>query len=68
MSCRERYHWRQNMTVAVETPSGEVSGSSVSEVRWQEMLLRFEGMGWHYKRTGWRSRRGGRCDLGHVTK
>ncbi len=50
--CKERFEWRQKMTVTVETPAGEVSGSSVSTVSWQEQLVRFEGMGWHYSVTG----------------
>lgn len=31
-ACKERFVWRQKITVTVETPSGEVSGSAVSEV------------------------------------
>lgn len=30
--CRSRYEWRQKLTVTVETPHGEYSGSSVVEV------------------------------------
>lgn len=30
--CQERYEWRQKMTVIVDTPYGERSGSSVTEV------------------------------------
>jgi hypothetical protein len=50
--CKEKFTWHQKMTVTVETPLGEVSGSSVSAVSWQEHLIRFEGMGWHYSVTG----------------
>ncbi len=51
--CKEKYEWRQKMTVTVETPAGEVSGSSVSAVSWQEHAIRFpDGMGWHYNVTG----------------
>ena len=28
------YTWRQKITVTVETPSGDVSGSSIAEVSW----------------------------------
>ena len=30
--CGEQYEWNQKLTVTVETPSGEVSGSSVTHV------------------------------------
>ncbi|MGB3312949.1 MAG: hypothetical protein WBB85_00940, partial [Albidovulum sp.] len=50
--CKEKFTWHQKMAVTVETPSGEVSGSSVSAVSWQQHLIRFEGMGWHYGVTG----------------
>ncbi|MGB3317158.1 MAG: hypothetical protein WBB85_22450 [Albidovulum sp.] len=51
--CKEEFAWRQKMTVTVETPAGEVSGSSVSAVSWQEHAVRFpDGMGWHYNVTG----------------
>ncbi|MCY1126954.1 hypothetical protein OU426_08815 [Frigidibacter sp. RF13] len=51
--CKERYTWRQKMTVTVETPSGEVSGSSVSEVSWQEKLFYFpDGFHWNHDETG----------------
>lgn len=51
--CKEKFEWRQKMTVTVETPAGEVSGSSVSAVSWQEHAVRFpDGMGWHYNVTG----------------
>lgn len=48
----ERYSWRQKLTITVETPAGEVSASSVSEVRWAKHWLRFEGMGWSLDVTG----------------
>ena len=51
--CKEKFEWRQKMTVTVETPAGDVSGSSVSAVSWQEHAIRFpDGMGWHYNVTG----------------
>lgn len=50
--CEERYEWRQKITVTVETPAGEVSGASVSEVGWQKHSIRTEGMGWDYDVTG----------------
>ena len=51
--CKEKFEWHQKMTVTVETPAGEVSGSSVSPVSWQEHAIRFpDGMGWHYNVTG----------------
>ncbi|MGL4281404.1 MAG: hypothetical protein ACRCS0_13640 [Albidovulum sp.] len=46
------FAWRQKMTVTVETPAGEVSGSSVSQIGWQEQAVKFEGMGWNYDVTG----------------
>lgn len=49
---RPHYAWHQKMTVTVETPAGEVSGSSVSAVDWQEHLVHVAGMGWHYNVTG----------------
>lgn len=42
----DRYSWRQKLTVTVETPAGEVSGSSVSEVSWGKVWPKFEGTGW----------------------
>jgi len=53
LGCKDRYHWRQKLTVTVETPSGAVSAASVSAVSWARHLIRFpEGMGWHYDLTG----------------
>jgi hypothetical protein len=40
------------MTVTVETPAGEMSGSSVSAVSWREHLIKTDGMGWSYSLTG----------------
>ena len=40
------------MTVTVETPSGEASGFSVSEVSWKEHLMQGFGMDWDYGVTG----------------
>lgn len=34
--CGENWTWHQKLTVTVETPEGEVSGSSVQEVRWKD--------------------------------
>lgn len=48
----ERYKWRQKITVTVETPQGEVSGSSVSEVSWAKHWIRTDGMGWDFDVTG----------------
>ncbi|MGB5557120.1 MAG: hypothetical protein WBN04_03805 [Paracoccaceae bacterium] len=49
----DRFSWRQEMTVIVETPAGEVSGSSVTEIVWRKHQIRFmDGMGWDYDVTG----------------
>lgn len=48
----ERYSWRQKFTVTVETPEGEVSASSVSQVSWSKHWIRTDGMGWSYDLTG----------------
>jgi len=42
--CGDRYSWNQKLTVTVDTPQGEVSGSAVSSVWWRE------GGNWN---TGW---------------
>lgn len=42
--CGDRYSWNQKLTVVVDTPQGEVSGSSVTSVWW------LEGGNWN---TGW---------------
>ncbi len=47
-----RYSWHQELTVTVETPAGEVSGSSVSAVSWRKHWIRWDGMGWSYDLTG----------------
>lgn len=47
-----RYSWRQKLTVTVETPAGEVSGSSVSAVRWRKQWFQWDGMGWSFDLTG----------------
>jgi hypothetical protein len=47
-----RYSWRQKLTVTVETPAGEVSGSSVSAVSWRKQWFRWDGMGWSHDLTG----------------
>lgn len=47
-----RYSWRQKLTMMVETPAGEVSGSSVSAVRWRKHWIQTDGMGWSYDLTG----------------
>ena len=49
---RGRYSRRQKLTVTVETPAGEVSGSSVSAVSWRKQWFRWDGMGWSYDLTG----------------
>lgn len=46
------YAWRQKITVTIETPAGEVSGSAVSEVSWRKQWIRWDGMGWYYDLTG----------------
>ena len=47
------YSWRQEMTVTVQTPAGEVSGSSVSQIKWRKHSIRWaEGIGWDYDVTG----------------
>lgn len=48
----ERYAWRQKLTVTVETPAGEVSGASVSQVSWRRHWIRTDGMGWTFDLTG----------------
>ena len=48
----ERYSWRQKLTVTIETPAGDVSGASVSQVSWAKHLIPSEGMGWNYDLTG----------------
>lgn len=48
----ERYSWRQKLTVTVETPAGEVSASSVSQVSWAKHWIQTDGMGWDYDLTG----------------
>ena len=50
-SC-ERYSWRQKLTITVETPAGEVSGASVSQVSWRKHWIRTDGMGWTHDLTG----------------
>jgi hypothetical protein len=37
--CGESWTWHQKLTVTVETPQGEVSGSSVQEVHWEDQKL-----------------------------
>ena len=48
----ERYSWRQKLTITIETPAGEVSGASVSQVSWRKHWIRTDGMGWDYDLTG----------------
>lgn len=50
--CIERYSWHQKFTVTVETPEGDVSGSSVSAVSWRKQWFRWDGMAWSYDLTG----------------
>lgn len=49
---KDRYSWRQKLTITVETPAGEVSASSVSAVSWRKQWIRWDGMGWNYDLTG----------------
>ena len=48
----ESYSWRQKLTITVETPAGEVSASSVSQVSWSKHWIQTDGMGWDYDVTG----------------
>ena len=48
----ERYSWRQKLTITIETPAGEVSASSVSEISWRKHWIQTDGMGWDYDLTG----------------
>jgi len=47
-----RYSWHQKLTITVETPAGDVSGSAVSAVSWRKQWFRWDGMGWSYDLTG----------------
>ncbi len=47
-----RYSWHQKLTITVESPSGEVSASAVSAVRWRKHWFDWDGMGWSYGLTG----------------
>ena len=49
---KDRYSWRQKLTITVETPTGEVAASSVSAVSWRKQWIRWDGMGWYYGLTG----------------
>lgn len=49
---KDRYSWRQKLTITVETPAGEVSARSVSAIRWRKHWIRWDGMGWSYDLTG----------------
>lgn len=46
------YSWRQKITVVVDTPSGPVSGSSVSTASWTRRAIDFGGFGWSYDSQG----------------
>jgi hypothetical protein len=48
----ERYSWRQKIIVTVDTPAGEVSGSSVSAVSWRKHWIPTDGRGWSDDMTG----------------
>ncbi|WP_426033526.1 hypothetical protein [Cypionkella sp. TWP1-2-1b2] len=48
----ERYSWRQKLTITIETPAGEVSAASVSQVSWRKHWVKTDGMGWDYELTG----------------
>ncbi|MFM7334062.1 MAG: hypothetical protein ACKO1H_06575, partial [Tabrizicola sp.] len=52
VSSQGRYRWHQKLTVTVETPAGEVSGSSVSAVSWRKHWIQTDGMGWSWDLTG----------------
>ena len=49
---KDRYSWRQKLTITVETPAGEVSASSVSAVIWRKHWIQTDGMGWDCDLTG----------------
>jgi hypothetical protein len=49
---KDHYSWRQRLTITVETPTGEVSASSVSAVSWRKHWVQTDGMGWSYDLTG----------------
>ncbi len=48
----DRYSWHQKLTIAIETPAGEVSGASVSAVSWRKHWIPTDGMGWSFDLTG----------------
>ena len=48
----ESHSWRQKLTITIETPAGEVSASSVSQVSWSKHWIQTDGMGWDYDVTG----------------
>jgi hypothetical protein len=48
----ERYSWRQKITVTVETPAGDVSASSVSQVSWRKRWIQTDGSPWSRDVTG----------------
>lgn len=48
----QSFTWRQKMTVIVDTPAGEVSGSSVTEVSLVEHLTYSAGLNWRFKLRG----------------
>jgi hypothetical protein len=48
----DRYSWRQKITVTVETPAGDASASSVSQVSWRKHWIRTDGMGWDFDLSG----------------
>ena len=48
----ERYSGRQKLTITIETPAGEVSAASVSQVSWRKHWVQTDGMGWDYDLTG----------------
>lgn len=49
---KDLYSWRQKLTVTVDTPAGEVAGSSVTAVSWRKHWFDWDGMGWSYDLTG----------------
>lgn len=48
----ESYSWNQKITIVVETPIGEVSGSAVTKIDWRKNNLFKDGSSWQSKITG----------------
>jgi hypothetical protein len=47
--CGKSYEWNQKLTVTVETPSGDVSGSAVTAISWNKNFFSggWGGAAWH---------------------